>query len=122
SSRRGTERVEFRGRPLPWLVGTGANIAVRREWASRIGGYDERLGAGTRGGAGEDLDFLYRLLRSGAHVRYEPDALVYHERQSKARRRKTRTSYGRGVGACCALWLRERDAGGTAIPVPSPPL
>jgi GT2 family glycosyltransferase len=112
SSRTGTERIDFRGRPSPWLVGTGANVAVQRDWAARIGGYDARLGVGTRGAAGEDLDFIYRLLRAGAHVRYEPEAVVYHERQSKARRRATRTGYGRGVGACCALWLRGGDPGG----------
>ena len=64
------------------------------------------------GGAGEDVDFLYRLLRAGARVRYEPDALVHHERQDAAKRRATRTSYGRGIGACCGLHLRRGDSGG----------
>ena len=113
SSRAGEEPAEFRGSfARPWLVGTGANTAVLREWAVRIGGYDERLGVGTRGGAGEDLDFIHRLLRTGGAIRFEPNALVYHERQPKARRRATRSSYGRGVGACCGLWFREGDLHG----------
>jgi glycosyltransferase involved in cell wall biosynthesis len=112
ASRERDEPAEFRGFTAPWLVGTGANTAVARDWALRVGGYDERLGVGTRGGAGEDLDFIHRLLRAGAVVRYEPEALVYHERQTRTRRRATRMSYGRGVGACCGLWLREGDLHG----------
>jgi GT2 family glycosyltransferase len=115
SSRTSTEAAEYRGRQLPWLVGTGANMAVHRDWWDRIGGFDDRLGVGTRGAAGEDLDFLHRLLRAGAVVRYEPQAVVYHERQTKARRRGTRSSYGRGVGACCSAWLRDGDVSGLVI-------
>ncbi len=115
SSRTSLERVDYRGRHSPWLVGTGANLAVRRDLAADIGGYDERLGVGTAGSAGEDLDFIHRLLRAGALIRYEPDALVYHELQRKQRRRETRSSYGRGVGACCGLWLREGDP--YAVPI-----
>jgi len=109
SSRTGTRRIDYCGRALPWAVGTGANVAVARPWLARVGGYDERLGAGSAGGAGEDIDFLYRLLRAGTRIRYEPAAIVYHERQSRARRLATRASYGRGIGACCAAWLRGGD-------------
>ena len=115
SSRTSPHAAEYRGRQLPWLVGTGANMAVGRDWWDRLGGYDARLGVGTRGAAGEDLDFLHRLLRAGAVVRYEPKAVVYHERQTKARRRDTRSAYGRGVGACCSAWLRNGDVSGLSI-------
>ena len=53
---------------------------------------------------------LYRLTSAGARVRYEPDALVLHERQTKARRIASRTTYGRGIGAFCGLQLRSGDA------------
>lgn len=109
SSRRGTEVAEFRGKALPWLVGTGGNSAFRRTWLARVGGYDERLGAGSRGQSAEDLDLFYRLLRAGARIRYEPNALVYHERQSTERRLASRESYGHGMGALCGIWLRRRD-------------
>ena len=110
STRASTERRDYTGKMVPWIVGTGANFAVRREWLERIGAYDVRLGAGSRGGAGEDMDVLYRLLRADARLRYEPDAIVYHERQPLAQRARSRGAYGRGIGACCGLWLREGDA------------
>jgi GT2 family glycosyltransferase len=115
SSRQETEAATYVGRQPPWRVGTGANMAVRREWWERVGGYDLRLGAGTRGAAGEDLDFVHRLLREGARIRYEPRVTVYHQRQTRERRRETRSAYGRGVGASCALWLRERDVSGITV-------
>jgi glycosyltransferase involved in cell wall biosynthesis len=112
STRTSRDRVDLLRGAAPWRAGTGANTAVERGRAVQIGGWDERLGVGSAGGAGEDIDFLYRFLRAGARVRYEPEALVHHERQDVARRRATRMSYGRGIGACCGLHLRRGDLGG----------
>jgi GT2 family glycosyltransferase len=109
SSRTSREQMDYRGKSVPWLVGTGANFAAKSAWVERVGGYNERLGAGSPGKAGEDIDLLYRLLAAGAHVRYQPEAVIYHERQSAERRRGSRFGYGHGIGACCALWLRQRD-------------
>lgn len=109
SPRAGTERIDFRGRTIPWRVGTGGNFAARREWLERIGPFDPRLGAGSPGKAAEDADLLYRLLRAGATVRYEPAAVVYHERQTEAQRLASRAGYGFGIGAFCGLWLRRGD-------------
>ena len=109
SLRESTMRTEFSGKIVPWLVGTGGNFAVKCEWFTRIGGYDERLGVGSPGKAAEDADLFYRLLHAGAHMRYEPDALIYHERQSKVRRMASRWSYGHGIGAFCGIWLRQGD-------------
>jgi GT2 family glycosyltransferase len=109
SSRTSAVPATYRDPVAPWVVGTGGNFALRRAWAARVGGYDERLGAGSPGGAGEDLDLIHRLLRAGAAIAYEPAAVVYHERQGQARRLATRSSYGRGVGACCGVWLRAGD-------------
>lgn len=115
SGRTSEERVEYRVRALPWRVGTGGNTAVRREWFERVGGFDERLGAGSPGHAGEDMDLLYKLLRAGGSIRYEPDARVYHQRQSTARRLASRPRYGHGMGAFCALWLRRGDPYALAV-------
>ena len=110
SSRTSTVREEHRGRVAPWVVGTGGNMAVRREWLDRVGGFDERLGVGSPGGAGEDVALLDRLLAAGAVIGYEPAAVVRHERRPRASQRATRWSYGRGVGATAGILLREREA------------
>lgn len=115
SSRTSAAPADFAGRALPWLVGTGGNFAARRDRLLGAGGFDERLGAGSPGGAGEDMDILYRLLRAGARIRYEPRAVVFHERQPRDRRLASRSAYGRGIGACCGLWLRGRDLHALAV-------
>jgi len=115
STRASAERRDFRGRQAPWHVGSGNNFALAREWYLRVGGCDERLGPGAPGQGGVDMDLFYRLLRAGVRVRYEPDALVLHERQTPADRRARRPMYGHGMGAACGIWLRGGDA--YALPV-----
>lgn len=102
-------RMEFNRKCSPWIVGSGNNFALKREWFVSIGGCDERLGPGSPGRGGVDMDLFYRLLRAGAHIRYEPEMLVHHERQTIAGRIDRRSMYGRGMGACCSIWLRQRD-------------
>jgi GT2 family glycosyltransferase len=109
ASRTSTTPREFRGSGLPWDVGSGNNFAVRREWFDRIGGCDERLGPGSRAQGGVDMDLFHRLIRAGGVVRYEPAAVVFHERKSRAERLARRYPYGRGMGACIALWRRQGD-------------
>jgi len=109
SLRTSAVRAEYRGKAVPWVVGTGGDFAAARAWFARVGGYDERLGAGSPGKAAEDIDLLYRLLRAGGRVRYEPDAVIYHERQDAARRLASRSTYGHGIGAFCGKWLRRSD-------------
>jgi GT2 family glycosyltransferase len=109
SSRISVVRREFSGRALPWEVGSGNNFAVRRDALTRIGGCDERLGPGSPTQGGVDMDLFHRLLRGGSSILYEPDAIVYHERQTRADRRARRPMYGRGMGAAIALWHRDGD-------------
>lgn len=109
SSRTSEVRQTYTGNVVPWVVGTGGNFAAHREWLTRVGAFDVRLGAGSPGSSGEDMDVLYRLLRAGARIRYEPDAIVYHERQPIEQRVRSRWTYGRGMGACCALWVRNGE-------------
>lgn len=73
--------------------------------------FDTRLGTGSPGRAGEDLDLLDRLLAAGERITYEPEAVVRHERQTPARRAASRYGYGFGVGAMVGLGLRRRDPG-----------
>jgi GT2 family glycosyltransferase len=115
SLRTATSARTYSGRSLPWRVGTGGNFAVRHAAIERAGGFDERLGPGTDGASAEDLDVLYRLLRDGSRIRYDPRAIVYHELQSAGRRRQKRMLYGLGLGAVAGLTLRRGDPYGAVI-------
>ena len=107
SSRTSEIPREFAGRVPPWDLGSGNNFAVRRSWFERVGGCDERLGPGSPGRGGVDMDLFYRLLRAGARGRYEPELLVHHEQKPREGRRSRRGAYGFGMAAACVLWLRE---------------
>jgi glycosyltransferase involved in cell wall biosynthesis len=109
SSRTGTVEQSFGGDVAPWLVGTGGNMAVRRDALDGEGLFDPRLGTGSAGRAGEDIDALRRMLRSGHEIRYSPAAVVLHDRQSLRQRLRSRFGYGHGVGSAGGLWLRAGD-------------
>jgi GT2 family glycosyltransferase len=109
SVRTNNKSTEFHGRALPWHVGSGGNFAVQRERLLRIGGYDERLGAGSPGKAAEDTDLFYHLLLNGAVIRYEPSVVIYHERQDKDRFMRSFWNYSYGIGAFSAKYLRRGD-------------
>src|SRR5260221_10659207 len=65
-----------RGVPV-WRIGAGANMAFRREAFTRIGRFDERLGAGASG-CSEDSEVWYRMLAAGMSIVSEPRAIVWH--------------------------------------------
>lgn len=109
SSRTSDERRVFDRRDRPWDVGSGNNFAFRREAFERVGGCDIRLGPGAPGRGACDVDLFYRLMRSGARAAYEPELLVLHQRATRAQRLARRVPYGFGMGAACAIWLRQRD-------------
>lgn len=88
----------------------GANVAMPRELVLSIGGYDERLGAGTRFGAADDNDMGHRLLRAGAEVRHVPEAVVLHRAWREAGElRRLRWRYARGKGAFYAKHIAAGD-------------
>lgn len=89
---RGSRRVHLphdAGQPLhgrrapliAWAVsvGSGCSLAVRRDLALRLGGFDEALDLGEVLPGGGDHDILWRVLESGYEVVYEPGALARHE-------------------------------------------
>jgi O-antigen biosynthesis protein len=59
-------------------AGTGANMALLREYALALGGFDPALDVGTRTGGGGDLEMYFRVLASGGLLVYEPSAVVRH--------------------------------------------
>lgn len=92
SFNRGFERVRAQvtgpARSIAWrygatgLFGTGANMAFRRTVFDQLGGFDPCLGAGTICRGGDDLDLLFRVLKAGHALVYEPRALVRHRHRS----------------------------------------
>ena len=87
------------GRPGrdPLLV---ISAALYRSALEDVGGFDERLGPGTRFGAGEDSDLGFRLLEAGYRILYVPEAeLVHRSWRPPAAILRLRWHYGRGQGA-----------------------
>jgi GT2 family glycosyltransferase len=105
----------FTTRDAPWHVGSGNNFALKRHWYERVGGCDERLGPGSPGRGGVDMDLFHRLMKAGAVIRYDPNAVIFHARATPAGRLARRVPYGYGMGACCTLWLRNRDLAGVRV-------
>lgn len=92
----------------PWFpvypshLGSGCNLAVRRETLRALDGFDAAIDMGTLVAGGGDLDFFARLLDTGFCAAYVPTALVRHHH--RARRRalvKQFFGYGATVTALC---------------------
>ena len=117
STRDGGQLLEWSGppAPMPWHLGTGGNFAVTRAAYLEVGGNDERLGTGSPGRGGNDLDLFSRLVAAGVPARYDPALLVHHERSTAAGHRSRRWTYGFGVGAVVGLGLRARRADALAV-------
>ncbi len=81
-----TAHRRYAGRlPPVWKIGVGV-ATIRRAAIERVGGWDERLGAGTRDfPAAEDMDFCYRLLRSGGVAYAVPTVRIIHEQVRRPR-------------------------------------
>lgn len=89
-------------------VGVGANMAFRWKVLEAVGGFDPALDVGTPARGAGDLDLFHRLLRSGAVLRYEPEARVrhHHRRDLSALRRQIRNN-GRSYGVYLLKVWRE---------------
>jgi glycosyltransferase involved in cell wall biosynthesis len=87
--------------------GMGANMAVRTDVISRLGGWDPCIGPGTKFGSGDDTDLAVRTLRAGHGLHFCPSAKVVHYgfRLWKSSR-KDFTRIGFGLGAVFAKHLR----------------
>src|SRR3954452_8521202 len=71
------DRIRF-DRDSPRYFAAGANMGVRRSLLATIGGFDERLGAGTFFGAAEEADIFDRLIALGHFGEYRPEVRVDH--------------------------------------------
>jgi len=105
----GTERVVYEGRVYQDPLAT-FNVALTRSAHAAVGGFDVRLGPGTRFPAAEDNDFGYRLLEAGYRIVFDPEAVVYHRAWRDDRSYvPLRHGYGRGQGAFYAKHLSFED-------------
>lgn len=86
------------------------NMALHRRAFEAVGGFDSRLGPGTRFPGAEDNDFGFRLLEAGYAIRYVPEAVLHHRAWRDGRSyRRLRRGYGRGQGAFFAKHASLRD-------------
>jgi glycosyltransferase involved in cell wall biosynthesis len=83
-------------------VGAGANMAVLRDAALGLGGFDERLDGGRPTRSGGDHEMFTRMLRAGNRIVYDPAAVAWH-RHRRTMEELRQTVYGYGVGVY-AMW------------------
>ncbi len=87
-SREGPVRPRSRLSYLP-----SAALVVRRDISESLDGFDKTLTTG------EDVDFIWRLVKAGGVVRYEPASRVgHHHRTRLTELLERRISYGRAAG------------------------
>jgi GT2 family glycosyltransferase len=107
-SRRGFSRRVFQSPETSPLatgdIGAGANMAIRRSVADKIGLFDWALDAGTKSESGGDHEYFTRILRAGYRIVYEPRALNWH-RHRRSWEELRKAMYGYGVGVYAA-WTR----------------
>jgi GT2 family glycosyltransferase len=102
-----------RGVPT-WRIGSGVNMAFRRDVFDRCGYFDERLGAGAAGSS-EDSEFWYRLLAAERSCRYDPAAVVFAHRTDDTPLSTQTFNYMRGhVAALLFQFDRHRHWGNIA--------
>ena len=96
---------------LPGSIGFGVLFAVRRATAERLGGWDERLGPGVAAfPAADDMDFNYRLLRSGGVAVLSTRVRAVHEQwRSPGELAVLQRGYLRAWSGFAAKHLRSGD-------------
>ncbi|MGO9077918.1 MAG: glycosyltransferase [Streptosporangiaceae bacterium] len=81
-------------------LGSGANMAFRRDSLRAAGGFDPVIGAGTVARGGDDLAAFFTMLAAGHSLVYQPSALVWHRhRRDAASLAGQAYGYGVGLGA-----------------------
>ena len=81
-------------------LGTGANMVFRRSVFDRIGRFDPTLDVGTATNGGGDLELLFRALKEGCTLAYEPSAMVRHRhRRSYGELQAQMDGWGSGMSA-----------------------
>jgi hypothetical protein len=94
---------------------TGANFAMRRSVASRVGPFDECMGVGAVFASAEDLDYKLRVESANIRMRSTPDLVVWHTHGCRVGVKavfRHRRSYAVGQGALAAKMTMRGDPRG----------
>lgn len=86
----------------------GSNFSCKAKVFKDLRGFDERFGAGSFWGSGEETDFAWKVFFSKYQMLYEKDLKVFHVRpyaQSFNDNVRKAYRYGIGKGALVAKWL-----------------
>jgi hypothetical protein len=96
--------------PLPGF-GAGGNMAFKTKALRAVGGFDNRLGAGTKTQGGEETRALALVLESGAIVQHWPPAVTWHyHRRTDEALEKQFFGYSAGLTAFYASMLTSSPA------------
>ncbi len=107
----GAARDVFIEPAVPWYLGSGGNIAFRRDVLNQCGLFDPLLGAGARLQACEGLDLGYRLLSFHlGKIIYIADWLVQHNHPKDfGEQIRAEQAFGIGAGGMLQKFARCGD-------------
>jgi glycosyltransferase involved in cell wall biosynthesis len=96
------ETAQIINKPLEhWKIGSGGNMAFRKNIFSEIGCFANILGQGAVGGGGDDVEFIFRLLVNHKTLFFNPKMLVYHDKWlTKRENEELKLKYLSGNIAC----------------------
>jgi glycosyltransferase involved in cell wall biosynthesis len=99
-------------------LGIGAGMALRRDFAMTMGGFDETFGPGARFPSADEWDISMRALLSGKHVFETADLSIVHDgfRTFEEGRQHARRDWV-ALGAVCAKPLRAGHIGAVVVPL-----
>lgn len=89
----------------------GSNFCVQTKVFKLLNGFDERFGAGSKWGSGEETDFAWKAYFSGVSMKYAPELRVLHIKPYANNFKQSCQKayrYGKGKGALVSKWLFEK--------------
>lgn len=93
------------------VFGSGANMAFSREALTKIGGFDNALGAGTPARGGDDLASFVSVVNAGFQLVYQPAAILRHyHRRTESGIEGQAYGYGVGLGAYLTKQIIDQPA------------
>ncbi len=91
-------------------IGTGTNLAFRRERFLALEGFDENLGPAAAILTSEEHHLFYRLVAGGDTIAYNPSPIVFHPVSDlRTERRHLRTQRA-AAAYVCYLWKHHPEA------------